>query len=532
MGNRSGVRTFGHPGELGLSMSDTEDGGRAGGGLSRRELIGAAGLGTLGVAGAGALGWHAIGGAEAASERRNVVLIVIDSLRADHVRSFGAPGMRTPNIDELAAGGMRFTRVYPEAMPTMPARRSILSGRRAYPFRGWSPWIGMAGRPGWQPIKPGAETLVSAMRRAGWWTAYVTDNPFLGYSRALEPFRRTPHRFVRVEGQRGERRSRETISRAAALRRLPPGPLRNEDRINALRQYLANNGRGRKEVEQAASRVFRAAAKQLPTARSQGRFMMVVDCFDPHEPWTPPRRYMDMYGDPDYRGYEVATVAYTKASNYLSPRHIARLQTTYKAAVTMTDHWLGYFLDRLWKLGLDDSTAIALVSDHGVFVGERDWTGKGPGRLYPELIHVPLIVREPGGMGAGQTSDWFASTHDVAPTLVSLAGVRRPKAFEGADLTPILAGGLPEEERPYAVGGYGNNTFVRDRRWAYQTQNDWRDERLYDLAADPGERVDVSEKRPTVVREMRRRVIAAAGGKRPPVYSDAQMDGPKRSSWG
>ena len=325
--------------------------------------------------------------------------------------------------------------------------------------------------------------------------------------------------------------SRTPPAYAAAALKMLPGPLRNEDRIEMLRQYLANNGRGRKEVEQAASRVFRAAAKQLRTARSKGRFMMVVDCFDPHEPWIPPRRYMDMYGDPDYRGYEIATVAYTHASNYLRPRHIARLQTTYKAAVTMTDHWLGYFLDRLWQLGLDDSTTIALVSDHGVFVGERDWTGKGPRRLYPELIHVPLIVREPGGLGAGQTSDWFASTHDVAPTLVSLGGVRRPKAFEGADLTPILEGRLPEEDRRYAVGGYGNNTYVRDDRWAYQTQNDWSDERLYDLAADPGERVDVSAKRPGVVREMRRRVLAAAGGKRPPVYSDAHMDGRKRTSW-
>ena len=76
------------------------------------------------------------------------MLIVIDSLRADHLRCYGARGMRTPNIDAFARDSMRFTRVFPEAMPTMPARRSIMSGRRAYPFRGWRPWEGMAGRPG------------------------------------------------------------------------------------------------------------------------------------------------------------------------------------------------------------------------------------------------------------------------------------------------------------------------------------------------------------------------------------------------
>jgi len=497
--------------------------------LSRRAFIGASGVGIAGMAAGGSLG--AISRALAASERRNVVLIVIDSLRADHLRCYGARGMRTPNLDELARDSVRFTNVFPEAMPTMPARRSIMSGRRAYPFRGWRPWEGMAGRPGWQPIQPGTETLITALRSAGWWTSYVTDNPFLGYTHALEPFRRTPHRFIRIEGQRGERRPRTLVPRSAALRRLPPGPLRNEQRIASIQQYLANNGRGRVEVEQCASRVFRAAAKLLPTAKRQGRFLMVVDSFDPHEPWTPPRRYLDMYGDPDYRGYEIADVGYTHASNYLSGGQVARLRTTYKAAVTVTDRWLGHFLDRLWSLNLDDSTAILLVSDHGVFLGEHDWTGKGPGLLHPELIHVPMLLREPGGDGAGATSDWFASTHDVAPTLASLAGIRRPKSFGGADLSPILTGGAPAEDRPYAVGGYGNNSYVRDHRWGYMAQNDWRREKLYDLVADPAERRNVASERPRVVREMRRRVRKAASGK-PPYYSDAVIGGPRRRSFG
>jgi arylsulfatase A-like enzyme len=235
-----------------------------------------------------------------------------------------------------------------------------------------------------------------------------------------------------------------------------------------------------------------------------------------------------MYGDPDYRGYEIADVAYTKASNYLSKRHVARLRTTYKACVTMTDHWLGAFLDRLWSLGLDDSTAIALVSDHGVYLGERDWTGKGPRLLHPELIHVPMMLREPGGAGSGTTSDWLASTHDLAPTLTSLAGVRRPVSFEGADLSPILEGGTPSEDRPYAVGGYGNNSYVRNSRWAYMVDNDWGDERLYDLVADPKERRNVASRHRDVVKDMRRQVRRVAGGK-PPFYSDAVIDGPRRT---
>jgi arylsulfatase A-like enzyme len=220
-------------------------------------------------------------------------------------------------------------------------------------------------------------------------------------------------------------------------------------------------------------------------------------------------------------------VRYAAASGYLSERHVGRLRTTYKACVTMTDRWLGVFLDRLWELGLEDSTAIMLVSDHGVFLGEHDWTGKSPSRLHSELIHVPMLLRAPGGAGAGTVSDWFASTHDVAPTLTSLAGVRRPPNFTGADLSPIAEGGMPDDERRYAVGGYGNYSYVRDHRWAYMVRNDLREDRLYDLATDCSERHDLADRRPEVVAVMRDRIRQAAGG-RPPVYLTAAMEAPPR----
>ncbi len=496
--------------------------------LTRRTF---AGTGLAAGAGLAAGGWGALGRALGPAERRNVVLIVIDSLRADHVGCYGAQRMHTPNLDQLARSAVRFTSVYPEAMPTVPARRSLMSGRRAYPFRGWEPWAGMAKRPGWEPIRPGAETLISSFRRAGWWTAYVTDNPFIGYTGTFEPFRRSAHRFVRIDGQRGARRPRTRVPRSAALKRLPPGPLRREARVRSIQQYLANNGGADNEAQQAAARVFTSAAAVLRVAKRHPRFLMVVDCFDPHEPWAPPRRYLDMYGDPDYDGYEIADVGYTRASNYLSERHLRRLRTTYKACVTMTDRWLGAFLEALWKLGLDDSTAILLTSDHGVLLGEHDWTGKAPSLLHPELIHVPMLLREPGGAGAGAKSDWFASTHDVAPTLASLAGVRRPASFEGADLSPILTGGAPAEPRTYAVGGYGNNTYVRDHRWAYIVKNDGREERLYDLSSDRSERHDVAARRREVRAEMRRRVRRAAGG-RPPFYSERQVRAEPRRGFG
>ena len=86
---------------------------------------------------------------------------------------------------------MRFERVLPEAMPTVPARRSILTGQRSFPFRDWKPWLGMAKRPGWQPIMPGTPTLVSDFGRRATSTSFVSDNPFLSLAGAFKPFRDT-----------------------------------------------------------------------------------------------------------------------------------------------------------------------------------------------------------------------------------------------------------------------------------------------------------------------------------------------------
>ena len=112
---------------------------------TRRRFIGQAGAAGAALAGlpAGARGQ---GGRP--HDGPNVILIIVDTLRADHV--FGKRA-RTPNIDALAREGLSFTRCFPEAMPTIPARRSILSGRRTFPFRGWHPYPGLLGEPGSSP---------------------------------------------------------------------------------------------------------------------------------------------------------------------------------------------------------------------------------------------------------------------------------------------------------------------------------------------------------------------------------------------
>ena len=485
--------------------------------LRRRDFVRAAGAGLAGAALAHA-GCRDPDGRRpsARSGPRNIVLIVVDTLRPDHLGCYGNDVVRTPNIDAFAAESLRFTRVFPEAMPTVPARRSILTGRRVYPFRDWAPWEGLAKRAGWSPIMPGTPTLPTILRERGYWTAYVSDNPFLTHTPVFAPFRDSLDRYVRVMNQRGSLRPADSVPRSEAVRRLPP-VMRNEAAIHQIRQYLANNGRGEIDDETAAACVFRQSERLLVEAAARKPFLMVVDSFDPHEYWAPLREDLELYADPSYRGADIADVRYTW-SDYLSSTELRHLRATYAASVTAVDRWLGHFLAGLRRRGLERDTVVALVSDHGIYLGEHRLTGKSDSYLHPELIHVPLLLRDPDGRGAGATSDYYATTTDLAPTLTAMAGARPSGRFEGTDLSPLLDGGDPAEERPFAYGGYGNFSFVRDERWAYVVRNDngWR--LLYDLSRDPGERSDVAARHPRVAQEMWERLLGEVG-RRPPRYS-------------
>ena len=114
--------------------------------------------------------------------------------------------------------------------------------------------------------------------------------------------------------------------------------------------------------------------------------------------------------------------------------------------------------------------------------------------LHPELIRVPLVIADPRRAG-GDTSGYLAQTHDVGPTILALAGVRRPKGMDGADLSPVLRGKRPVE-RKFAYGGYANWHYARTAEWAYVSANTGRGRRFYDLERDPGERRNIADRHP------------------------------------
>ncbi|MBS1869957.1 MAG: sulfatase [Actinobacteria bacterium] len=481
----------------------------------------------LRVAGAGAAAatvWRPGAAALAARTRAaqhapNVLVIVLDSTRHDYVGAYGNTWMRTPTIDALARESLRFTRAFPEAMPTVPARRSLMMGRRVYPWHDWKPTRNLPGSPGWTGLSAQTTTWLKTLRRHGYWTGYVTDNPFLGFAPEWAGFRSTLSKFHRVGGQVGALHPAGTISERDVLHWLPQG-MRTERYLKGMRQHLANVDGGNVESESCAARVFSRGIDELVTAMRNRPFALVVDSFDPHEPWTPPQKYLDLYGDRHYDGSWPGNVQY-KRSGYMPAAAVKRLPTVYGASLTLADTWMGRFLERFYASGLQHETVVVFLSDHGILLGDRGWTGKPALELHPELIQVPFLLRDPSGRMAGQTTPYFVSPHDVGPTLLRMTGMPTPSDMNGVDLSPLLSGGRPRLSRRFCFGGYANHWYYRDDRWALIADGNNSGRELFDLTQDPGEQTSVARDHPALLDTIYQRVLHSAGARRLPFFSAA-----------
>ncbi len=428
----------------------------------------------------------------------NVVLVILDSLRRDHVGVYGGDRARTPSLDALAQDSLRFTRAYPESLPTLPARRAIHTGLRTWPFRNWEPPEGEDFMPaGWQHIPEDQTTLSEVLQlQEGFNTVLLSDTHHL--FKASMNFQRGFRVFDWVRGQERDRyRPTMGVSQERVDEMTVPGNSRSmQDKV---RQYLANTADRSGEEDWFAPRVFGMASDFLKKADAGQPFFLVVDCFDPHEPWDPPDSYVSLY-DSGYDGPEPTVPEYSDAG-WIDERELERMRALYAAEVTMTDRWFGRFVETLDSSSFAQETLLVVLSDHGVALGEHDATGKPFWALWPELTDIPFFVRDPGGRGAGQESEYFASTHDVAPTILGFLDIEPEEPMDGQDLSVIFDGDEPEERAHFTLG-YDEYAWARDDRYVLVSRNDGADARLYDLSADPEMNEDVAGANPDIVRRM------------------------------
>jgi arylsulfatase A-like enzyme len=198
----------------------------------------------------------------------------------------------------------------------------------------------------------------------------------------------------------------------------------------------------------------------------------------------------------------------------VTEEQVERVRELYAGELTYIDSWIGRLLNLLDDLGLADKTVVYYLSDHGILLGEHGLMGKANSMLGKEIHSVPYMIRHPDGKRAGETSDYFVSTHDVAPTILSFQGLTVPGRMEGEDLTVMFEGADPPE-RDYWTTAYADQVASGDGRWLLIADNQGKERRLFDTEADPDEEKDVASDNPDVAERLWRNVVNDAGGTMP-----------------
>jgi len=367
----------------------------------------------------------------------NVVIIISDTMRRDHLGCYGNDWIRTPNLDRLAGESFVFDNAYAASFPTVPNRCDVMTGQFTFVDFEWSPL------PADKPV------VAEALGEAGYTTYFCVDTPHI--ARGQQNFFRGFSGYDWIRGQENDNWKSAPTDPA-----LPS----SEDKIryggvNSVRQYIRNTSWWQHEEDYFPARTMMTAARWLEDNYEQP-FFMYVDTFDPHEPFDPPKWYADLYADPDYHGQICYYPNYGPAGVY-TEAELQHMRALYAGEVTLVDTWVGHLLQRMEQLGVLDETMIIFTTDHGFYLGEHGLTGKSliqkDGhaivQLYEEVAHLPLLIRMPGQTDSKRISA-YAQPPDLMPTILEFTGAPDPGSMHGASLLPII-NGERESNRDFAI---------------------------------------------------------------------------------
>ena len=420
----------------------------------------------------------------------NIILVVCDSFRADHVGAYGGPAGQTPNLDRLASESVVFERAFAGSFPTLPCRAELFTGKFVAPYLGWG------------PLPKGETVLADVLAQQGYHSCMILDNLPLskrnyGYDRGFQS-------RMRIRGQWYD--NLRPISEATPF----PAPKEKIGFHHRVEQYLANTSIRKGEEDFFAPQVFKSAINWLEQVGQKEKFFLHIDCFDPHEPWDPPEEYID---HKIVNGERIIYPQFGRASRY-DEGELRQIRELYAGEVRMADRWTGKLLEAVDGLGLRENTAVIFISDHGIFLGEHDLLGKaGKQRLdvngwppYHEVGHVPFMLRVPGV--APRRVGAQVQPGDLMPTILDLAGVKTPGTVHLSSLLPILRG---EKEKVRNIGvtawsyrGWRDHhpSCIRNEDWSMIWWRTGIRPELYDLRKDPEETQDVYEAHPDVARQL------------------------------
>ena len=378
-----------------------------------------------------------------------MVLVLLDSLNRHLLGCYGGTEFDTPNLDRFAARSVRFTNHHAGSLPCMPARHDMLVGALDFPWRPWG------------SIEVWEAAITRLLRRdAGISTMLVTDHPHL-FEAGGENYHGD---FGGWEYRRGHEddpwRTRPDPSWVGA-------PALPAQRAPMHRNYEVSRTWFRDEADFPGPQTMTAAARWLEqelgsVRRAEERSLLVVDEFDPHEPFDTPEPWASRY-DPDWNGARLIWPPYarTSAESGLTEREGRHLRAQYGAKLSMIDHWFGRILDVIDRRGAWDSTALIVCTDHGHYLGEHGgiW-GKPQVPVHAELGHIPLLISWPGV--APGACDALTTTVDVHATVCDAFGVVASHRTHGHSLVPLLDGTANSVREWALCGVWGREVHVVD----------------------------------------------------------------------
>lgn len=410
----------------------------------------------------------AAGGAaepDAPERRPDVLFISIDDLNDWIGGLAGYPGVKTPNIDRLAARGVLFTRAYCAAPACNPSRTSLLTGRRPSStgvYHNTQPWI---------PVMRDAVTLPRYFRDNGYRVA--------GAGKIFHGGFNDPEAWD------------EYLPRPADARpAVTPASLPNGNGVDWAPMQVPDSAMGDYQV-------LKWVEERLNDS-SQEPLFLAAGFFRPHLPWYVPEEYYRLYpldqvqrplvkpgdlSDVPSPGLRMAGPDGDHRRITSAGKWEAAIQG-YLASISFADRMVGRLLDALDKSGRADRTVIVLWGDHGWHLGEKQHWRKFT--LWEEATRTPLIIVPPGGRDTAGRCERTVNLLDIYPTLLDLCRLPENRRLEGRSLVPLLRN--PARDWPYpAVTTHGrNNHAVRTERWRYIRYGDGSEE-LYDHDVDPQE---------------------------------------------
>jgi len=393
-----------------------------------------------------------VSGCKTTPTPRNVLLISIDSLRADHLGVYGYGRDTSPVVDALARGGVRFSETLSPTSWTLPAHVTLLTGRTQENHRTIRP----------EDHIGDSETLLAEIfSRHGFETAGLYSGPFLDRSFGFD---------------RGFDRYVSCMSKLTSIQK-------GFSRLNSSHRDTTNPCLAEKFAEWLHS-------------RGDKPFFALVHMWDVHYDYLPPAEYRKIF-DTGYTGELTGRrIAFEGFPLDASPRDVAFLKSLYDGELRYTDATIGHMLELLHERALLRDTLVVVTADHGEEFLEHG--GKGHKRtLYDEVIHVPLIFNGPG-VPAGKVIDAPVSLADVAPTILRMTGLPVPGNVDGHDLSPRFrsqaAASPPVFGALYLPSKNDRDTYVpritmartNDRKLLYDYETKTWEE--YDLTRDPGEK--------------------------------------------